>query len=159
MNRRRVMKSITLSLVLPLAGCQGDYPDGQTLSIQDISANSKNDRWNGEITIVNDNVSDDSSADFHNVTILGYGDGKEVLCRKTVGDVSYERDINNGQKATIVCPERPDMLTFKSDKGPCDEERFIEVAVYSTETDRWILGRHLRECGEGLPPNPSTKTS
>jgi hypothetical protein len=159
MKRRKLLNSSVVFITSLLAGCQGDYPAGKTLALRRVSSKVENERWKANITVANDNVSNDSSAGFHDVTILAYSRHRELLCRKEIGDIAYDEGINNGVELTFTCSEKPYMITFDAAEGPCDEKTFIEIAVYSSESDYWVLGRHTRDYGEGLPPEPRESTS
>lgn len=159
MKRRNLLNSSVVFITSLLAGCQGDYSAGKTLAVRRVSPKAENEKWEAEITVANDNVADDSSADFHNVTILGYSREGKLLCRKDIGDVTYDEGINNGVELTLTCSEKPDMITFDATEDPSDNKTFIEIAVYSSESDYWVLGRYTRDCEEGLPPNPRRGTT
>lgn len=153
-TRRRVLQAASLTITGSFAGCQGDFPRGRLLVMENVEVEHQDTTWKVNVTVENHNVAQNPSANFHNVSVLGYSADRTLVCQKDIGTISYENDNNNGKRVTLACQERPTVLTFRADESPCSEEFSLGIAAYNETIDSWRLGRYFRKCEEGLPPEP-----
>lgn len=154
MNRRVFVRRFAVAFAPIMAGCYPDYSAGSRLTIDEVTATESTDGYELTLVVENHNVRNNADADFHDVTVLGYGPDGALVCEKHIGTVSHEFDNNNGKSVTLECSKYPHQLTFTAEESPCEDDVIIDVAVYRPDSESWLYDRYQRECGEGLPPTP-----
>lgn len=155
MHRRRVLEIAGTTATIALAGC-GNPASGpvRKLTFQSVSVEENSGDVIASVDVANVNVASEELAKFHDVKVHGYTRNGTEVCSKAIGTVPGHRGSNNPVSVETQCSAFPSTLTFSADESPCDDDdvrTVLKIAVYD-EGNGWILGRHSRDCGEGLPP-------
>ena len=157
-TRRRLLATSGTVLLGSLAGC-GDYPRNRSLTtvvlaLTDVSS----DGYRVKLKISKDATTGTQTWEtFHDVHLVGYAHSGELACKKALGDISQDGEV---ETITLTCSAFPYVFTFDAAKSPCDEDTRIMVTTYEGKfTD---LGHHWgvdrpRTCKEGLPPRISSE--
>lgn len=156
LRRRKFLRTGCAVSAGLVAGCgAADYPKGRALLFGGINASENPD---GSYRVrINPRKSNTGGSDewetFHNVTLLGYSDNDELVCRKRLGTIDHTR-TGVLEAVTLNCSEFPGIITYRADESPCDDDTEIAYAEYRRDDDGdpyWYLSEK-RECDEGLPP-------
>lgn len=147
--RRTLLTTLGSGLLVPITGCQGDFPSSKRLGMHVHSVERKGEEWTLEVTVFNDTTVDSHSADFHDVELFVYSPKRELLRAEPVGTVPYTQGINEGVRLTTTCDRTPYLLALRAKESPCDEETRIQFRYYVGDG---FWEPDYRNCDEGLPP-------
>lgn len=155
--RRRLCNALGVSIAISIAGCvtPTDFPRQRSLGIERIEVEKIDTGWRLTVTVVT-GISrfEGAEADFHDVVLLGYDDGS-LACRRRIGDIRNDGG-RNLVTVEMKCPSLPDVLTFRAEESPCDEDTVISIYEYRGTPEggghHWFSTR-VRQCNEGLPPD------
>lgn len=151
-SRRSVAKWIGCSVIIPLSGCQGDFPSHRTLSTSGIQTEKINDEWRLNVTVVADltgRYHNTGSTPFNDVVLLGFSRGGSQICDTRIGDIP-DTEMRYEEVVTLRCTELPHYLTFTAEETPCDEDTTIERLVYDPTEE--VYTHEARECDGPLVP-------
>jgi hypothetical protein len=155
-ERREAITQIGLISIFAISGC-ADFPPHREISIDAISASQTESGWTLKVSVVNDNTVGNEEANFHNVTVYAYSKHGKEVGERTIGDLTYEYDVNNGKDVTVECRVFPHVVTFDAEESPCDENTDIIIGRYDgKQNGKHVWATDYRECREGLPPESST---
>lgn len=161
LTRRQLCGVLGTATVSVSMGCvtPTDFPRQRTLGIDRIDVEEVDTGWRLTVTVftgVDD--FDGTKADFHDVVLLGYANDGSVACERRIGDITDE-DRRNLVTTELECPVLPEILTFRAEESPCDEDTVISIYEYQGTVEN--IGHHwsstgARQCDEGLPPDHDT---
>jgi len=156
LRRRILLRSLFGSATALLAGCGNPNSNPRReLSFGEVNTQETDSEWLVSFELVKKHQGPDDLTTFHDVRVHGYARDQTEVCSKTIGTISDRNGGGNGNFVEMRCSTFPTMLTYSVDESICNDEiaTIIDIALYDEE-DGWLSGRHSRECGEGLPPEP-----
>lgn len=154
-TRRSILKGGGAIASLAIAGCPGDFPKHRDLMIGGVERiNDTFDPYRFRITPEKSiSGGTDEWQTFHNVTLLGYFNSGEQVCKMELGTIEANEPPRL-EPVVFECDEFPVVFTYEADESPCDDDTRIGYAIERTPNDGessfYIDER--RACGEGLPP-------
>lgn len=158
LTRRHLCEVFGTSLAIGSAGCVSPRESSRykILAIQRTDAEDLDSGWQLTVTVdVGVNGFEGRAADFHDVVLLGYAADGSLACRRQIGDIETDGG-RNLVTVELTCSRLPDVLTFRAEESPCDEDTVINVYEYQgtpQDIGHYWSETSPRECNEGLPPD------
>lgn len=142
-SRRRLLGSVCL-LCTPLAGCGKARSRGIEFSSVRVSESEASVRIEATVAGEVNGVSASSSwAAFEDVNVVGYDNGENVLCEKSVGPIRPQQT----EDVVLECESLPTNLSFTAAQRPCESTE-MDIWKYDRESAEFIWVAE-RQCGAG----------
>jgi hypothetical protein len=158
MKRRVVLIGITL-LGVSHAGCSVTSPPRENpdrLALYPTVAETTS-AWELSVEVRNVN---DWDREFRDVTVLGYDETGQRVCRAEVGDL--DGDSGHRRTVTVSCSSFPAIVTATTAESPCEEDIAVKILYWvgtaeqrgtDPNENEIVWKSTVQRCNESLPPN------